>query len=347
MRVVVATDHYPPHRSGHAVAVRWWADGLARAGHDVTVVTDAPPPANARHLTLRFPVLPGLPVGHPVAALRPVGRALDGLRRRPPDVLHLHGYGPLCLAVRRALPAVPTVVTLHQFPDGAGAPGVPGLRPLMRRLLAQAVRGAVVVVPSEVARAKLREGWGIDAHVLPTGVAPAFIEAAATPRPVAADGAPRLLYVGRRSADKNFDQLLRLARAHPEADWTVVGHGPMAVAPETRAIAAANPAEVAAHLREADALLAPSLNETQGLAALEAITVGTAVALPRGSAQAELIDEGRSGVAFARDDDADAWRALTAAAALTRSGGVRPALRLEPARLVSAMTALYREAAAG
>jgi len=346
VRVVVATDHYPPHRSGHAVAVKWWADGLSRAGHEVTVVTDAPPPANAQHRTLRIPVLPGLPVGHPVAALRPVGRALDSLRRHPPDVLHLHGYGPLCLAVRRALPAVPTVVTLHQFPDGAGAPEVPGLRPLMHRLMALAVRGTVVVVPSEIARAKLRAGWGVDAHVLPTGVAPTFIEAAAAPRPAPTDGAPRLLYVGRRSADKNFGQLLRLARAHPEAHWTVVGHGPMAVAPGTRAVTAASPAEVAAHLRDADALLAPSLHETQGLAAIEAITVGTAVALPRNSAQAELIEEGRSGVAYARGDDADAWRALTAAIALTRSGGVRPAPRFEPARLVAAMTALYRKATA-
>ena len=346
MRVVVATDHFPPHRSGHAIAVKWWADGLAHAGHDVTVVTDAPLPANAEHRTLRIPVLPGLPVGHPVAALRPAGRALDGLRRDPPDVLHLHGYGPLCLAVRRALPAVPTVVTLHQFPDGAGAPGVPGLRPLMDRLLALAVRGAVTVVPSEVARAKLRAGWGVEARVLPTGVAPAFIEAAAAPRPTPTDAAPRLLYVGRRSVDKNFGQLLRLARAHPEARWTAIGHGPMAVAVGVRAVTAASPAEVAAHLREADALVAPSLHETQGLAALEAITVGTAVVAPRDSAQAELIEEGRSGFTFARGDDADAWRALTAAVALTRAGGVRPSPRFEPARLVAAMTAIYREHAA-
>jgi len=346
VRVVLATDHFPPHRSGHAVAVAWWARALATAGHAVTVVSDAPPAAGAAYRALRVPTLPGLAIGHPLAALRPMATALAPLRDDPPDVLHLHGYGPLCRQVQAALPGTRAVLSLHQFPDGAGAPRLPGLERLLGALLEAALaRSAQVTVPSEAARRKLRAGWRRDATVVPTGVAAAFLGAPARPpRPA---GPPRFLYVGRRSRDKNFGQFVRLARAHPEADWVVLGDGPIDPGSQVRCVPRAAPVEVVAQLQLADALLAPSLHETQGLAVLEALTVGTAAAVPRGTAQAELLREGASGAGYAPGDDADAWRALRAAADLTRAGRVRPPARLDEARLVAAMVEAYAPAHGG
>jgi len=314
----------------------------------VTVVADGERDADARYRWLRFPVLPGFAAGHPVAALRPGGRALRALVDAPPDLLHLHGYGPLCRQVARALPQVPTVVTVHQFPDGSGAPNLPGVRAALAAALERLLdRCTAVVVPSEAARRRLPPHHRARARVVPTGVAPALVASGGPPQP-RGPGPLRVLVVGRRTLEKGFDQVLRLARRHPEARWTAVGGGPVRAEPPLRAIDHVAPPEVGAYYRDADVLFAPSLLETQGLVALEALTLGVPVAAPFGSAQAECVLDGVNGALYAPGDDEAAWRAIEAAGRLGGGGPPDRAVAAPPgfeeAALVRAMAAVYRGA---
>lgn len=376
MHVLVATDHYPPHTNGHAVAVAWWARALVEAGVRVSVVAAARDPRPAlfehpRYRELWLAASRAFPEGHPLASLWTGAAALRAHADDPPDLLHLHGYGPLCARVAARYRGVPVVATVHQFPEGAGVRNWPLVHPTMRWALRRLfTRAAVALAPSRRAAERLRALTGHpDVRVLPTGVDPAFERAAAADDTAAATAggaqstsapstsapstsagmasAPRVLYVGRRSADKRFETVVALARAHPQADWCALGSGaPPSRAPwpdHLRVLPHAPPVEVAAAMRAADVLLAPSLNETQGLAALEAITVGTPVAAPRGSAQAELVREGVSGALYDPAALATAWQAILRAAALPR-----PEVRMSAApyrrdALVAAMRDLYTE----
>ena len=353
MRIVVASDHLPPHRSGHAVAAAWWIRALADAGHELTVVGDAPPLPDVAVRWRRLPVLPGFTPGHPLAAFRPPGRALAGLMDDPPDVLHLHGYGPACRTAWAALPGVPTVVTLHAFPDGSGAPVAPVVVPVMRKLLTTMLdRARRITVPSDAARRMLEDLLGPEAgrdrvDVLPVGVDPVFAPAARPSSATDSSGSTErrtFLYVGRRSRAKGFDLFARLAHAHPEHDWHAIGDGPGGPDTPYRITPHAGPREVAAALYEADALLAPGPHETQGLVALEALHCGTAVAVPRGSAQAEVVTDGRQGRTYRPRDDEAAWEALRTAAELTRANAVRPPPGFERDALLDRMVGTFLRA---
>lgn len=325
MRIVVASDHLPPHRSGHAVAAAWWIRALVDAGHDVTVVADAPPMELGGVTWRRLPVFPGLSPGHPLAAFRPVGRALDDLSAQSFDVIHAHGYGPACRSVLAALRSVPTVVTVHAFPEGSGTPLEAVVVPVMRRLLRTTLDNAnTITVPSLAAKRQLARFVGPEraaqATILPVGVDPAFQRANRPPRGGEA-ARRRFLYIGRRTSSKGFDRFARLSRTHPECDWHAVGGGPSAGSTSYRVTPHVASEGVAEALARCDALLVPGLHETQGLAVLEALSCGTAVAVPKETAQAEPVTDGVHGASFEHHDDA-AWHALLRAAELTRAGGV-------------------------
>ncbi len=362
MHVLVATDHYPPEANGHAVAVAWWARALVEAGLRVSVVAAArgPQPALFEHPGYREVWLAAsraFPERHPLASLWTGAAALRLLADDPPDVVHLHGYGPVCARLAARYRDVPIVATVHQFPEGAGVRNWPLVHPTMRWALRRLfARAAVALAPSRLAAERLRALTGHpDVRVLPTGVDPAFERAAASGAAAGAGsaslpGSPRVLYVGRRSADKRFETVVALAREHPQADWCALGSGapsPRAPWPKhLRVLPQASALEVAGAMRAADVLIAPSLNETQGLAALEAITVGTPVAAPRGSAQAELLREGVSGALYDASVPSTAWQAILRAAALPRTDVRTSAAPYRRDALVASMREAYAEVGA-
>jgi 1,2-diacylglycerol 3-alpha-glucosyltransferase len=365
MRLWLATDHYLPQRNGHAVAVAWWARALAARGVDVTVIADAWPGDEGRppvwshphYREERLPVLPFFPRGHPLAGWRPNGRRLDPLAAQPPDVLHLHGYGPSCAQVAAAVPGVPRLITVHALPDGSGALRWAPVQAAMRRRLGRMVRDShAVIAPSENAAARVREiAARGDVHVIPTGVDEAFV-AAARGGPGASDPErPRVVYVGRLSRAKGFGTVAALAQLHPEARWLAIGDGPVGSRSGSARWARTGGVTVLGHrplldvalaVRDADVLLAPSVLETQGLAAHEAITAGTPVAAPRGSAQAAVVRHGHNGALYDPDDLEDAWRAVVTAAGVQRDAVLATAAAWGADASVEAMLSAYEAAAA-
>jgi glycosyltransferase involved in cell wall biosynthesis len=135
------------------------------------------------------------------------------------------------------------------------------------------------------------------------------------PKPDAAQG--ELVFVGRISPEKGpflFAEAARIAGVTP----VYVGDGPAAAElrskyPEARILGWQKPEAARAALREARALVFPSLwYEGQPLTVLEAKAAGTPVVVSDVCAGREAIADGEAGLWFRSDDAADLARALVA-----------------------------------
>jgi glycosyltransferase involved in cell wall biosynthesis len=136
------------------------------------------------------------------------------------------------------------------------------------------------------------------------------------------------VYVGRLAREKGP---LIFARAAKQigAVPVFVGDGELREAvlrecPESVITGWVPPATVAGFLRNARALIFPSLwYETQGLAVMEALARGIPAVVPRGTAAAEFVSAGETGMLFTRGDASDLaakLRALCDEALVARLG---------------------------
>lgn len=120
LRVALFTDNYGPAPSGLLYAVQFLERELLAEGFEVLVVapqtrcsnpySDHPLRSEKRLPSLR---LPGLPMA--VAGGRGFERALDEFAADPPDIIHVHGLGPIGLLGVWAADRVerPLLVTWH------------------------------------------------------------------------------------------------------------------------------------------------------------------------------------------------------------------------------------------
>jgi glycosyltransferase involved in cell wall biosynthesis len=124
--------------------------------------------------------------------------------------------------------------------------------------------------------------------------------------PSAAPGdPPHLLYLGRRSAEKGFDWLLRsfdlLARQHDRVELHVAGKGPAVTGahPRVRDLGFLADAGKAPTLRGALALVMPSRRESFSIALLEALACRTPVLVHSGCGPTRgHVEAGRCGLHF-------------------------------------------------
>lgn len=120
LRVAQFVDNYGPGTNGLTVAVQQLEGNLLDAGHEVIVVAPAAKGANPHagrpgRTELRLPSVrvPRMPTR--VASGRKFEDTLDELERLRPDVLHVHGFGPVgALGVWAALRTkIPMLLTWH------------------------------------------------------------------------------------------------------------------------------------------------------------------------------------------------------------------------------------------
>jgi glycosyltransferase involved in cell wall biosynthesis len=136
---------------------------------------------------------------------------------------------------------------------------------------------------------------------------------------VAAEANGAFVFVGRLSPEKGGTLLAEAAR-RANVPVTFIGDGPDRAAiarinPEARFVGWVDRREVKAQLRAARCLVMPSLwSETNGLVVLEAAALGIPAIVPSGSAAADLIEPGRTGLAFKRGDAGDLTAQLRACA---------------------------------
>ncbi len=130
------------------------------------------------------------------------------------------------------------------------------------------------------------------------------------------DGEPGgFLFVGRLSTEKGVEIFLEAARRAGVVP-TVVGDGPIGESlraryPEARMLGWKSPDEVRGLMRQARALVFPSIwYEGQPLTVLESLAVGTPVIVSDVCAGREAVVDGRTGLWFRSGDSADLARAL-------------------------------------
>lgn len=344
MRVLMLSWEYPPVLVGglgrHVHAL---AEAMARAGHEVTVLSRHPGDPGVPYdevsggvRIVRVPEDPSLltfaddllawtmALNH---ALTRAGLAVCDQGR--PDVVHAHDWlvAHAATTLKHHL-GVPLVATLHATEAGRHQGWLPG--PLNRGIHSiewwLTYEARRVIACSDYMRWEVTRLFELPPEkvdVLPNGVDAAAWQVApdqvaAARRRWAGDG-PLLAYGGRLVHEKGVQDLLaalpRLVRRHPGLRLVVAGTGPAAATLKERARALRlgrsvrfagfiPDADLAALIAASDCAVVPSRYEPFGLVALEAAAAGTPVAAAAVGGLAEIVADGRTGVLFAAGDPA-------------------------------------------
>ena len=280
-------------------------------------------------------------------------------RRERAAVVHAHWWFPggIVARVLRRIGGTPYVVTLHGS-DIRIALGSSRARGLFAGVATHAA--AVTAVSSWLARGARELMPGLDVIVAPMPVLTGLFHAGAE------RDARRLLFVGKLSAQKGLDRLLRAMAAMREpATLTVVGAGRVDDA-HLRELAAnlglaqritwlpiMSQAELAEQYRAAAVHVIPALDEGLGMTAVEAMLSETPVVAFESGGIPDVVTDGRTGLLVPPGDEIALARALDALlgdearrAGMGRAGREH-ALATFGARAVAARyAAIYRRALA-
>jgi len=315
MRILHVTDVYRPRVGGIEMFVEELAERQAAAGHEVSVlsVTAEGPdsPRDGAVTVIRTPQpgpwpLPFLP-----------GR--DVLQVSSYDVVHAHlsVVSPFSTKVAQAAvrAGVPTIATVHSMWNGRE-----GWIRIVGAIAGWASWPVQWTAVSAAAAAAMKPSLGADTpvHVVPNAVeVPWWREHPAVPelrRPITLVTVMRL--AGRKRPLQLLDVLARVRAAVPEAvplRAIFVGEGPLEHKLRARieALGLGDWVELAGNCsreqirelyRHSDAFLAPSHQESFGLAALEARAAGLPVVAMRSGGVGEFVADGVEGF-LCRDDD--------------------------------------------
>ena len=270
MRILIATDAWPPQVNGVVVSLLNTIACLERWGHDVVVLC----PEGMR--TVPTPTYPEIPL-----AVLPGREVARRIRAAEPETIHIATEGPVGNAARRFCVREGLAFTsaYHTcFPEYVSKRcGVPlaWTYAFMRRFHS---RSSAVLVATQAMRAML-EGrgfarvaeWtlGVDLDLFQ----PATARFTEWPRPV-------FTYVGRLAVEKDLPAFLRLDLPGTKL---VVGDGPERARlerefPAARFVGMRHGRDLASFYQRSDAFVFPSRTDTFGLVMLEALACGVPVA---------------------------------------------------------------------
>jgi phosphatidylinositol alpha-mannosyltransferase len=285
-----------------------------------------------------------LPYNRSVApvALSPLAarRALAGLERFAPHVLHVHE--PLSPAVSLAVAALgprPVVGTFHAWSSTDRLYRLAGLaaRRIVRRLDA---RIAVSPAAQQYAAGALRMPLG-SFRVLPNGVDDTRFATAEPLDELTDHDRPLLLFVGRLEPRKGVDVLvrafLRLRASRPNVRLCVVGEGPgreryqqmvpPSIRPDALFVGAVDAADLPRYHASADVFVSPALGgESFGIVLLEAMAAGLPVVASDIPGYRTVLKDGRQGRLVPPQD---AFALADAIAALLENDKLRLAMGAE------------------
>jgi 1,2-diacylglycerol 3-alpha-glucosyltransferase len=318
--VAMVADDFLPAGTGVGVHVQNVARELVARGHRVVVITsrrkNQPPQETWNGVAVERVF--SIPVFGFYQALPAVSTLRRIFLKHSVGLVHFHYLGQMMLrglALARDM-GLPTVYTAHMSVDHLTQPAP--LRPFRRWLLRRIVRthdrfDDVICVSSEHADRVRRFATAARVHFISNPVTFRGDEAA----PPREDGFT-VFYAGRLNPEKNVGLLLRafaaLSPAGPADRLWIAGRG--SLEKEWRALARSLglgprvhflgqvPHERLAELYAAcDVFVLPSLVETQGLVALEAMRFKKPVIVTdRIISARDLVDDGRTGYIVPADD---------------------------------------------
>nr|WP_286346737.1 glycosyltransferase [Frondihabitans sucicola] len=344
----MAGDTFPPDVNGAANFTERLAVGLAGRGHDVHIVV---PAATRRHGTFheehgdatltvhrlnstRWPLHDWLRFATPWTVQRNTRPIVDSFA---PDVVHIQSH----IVIGRGLTKVArdrgirVIATNHFMPDNL----VDHAPPMPKKLLDWIARRAwqdsantykhaqAVTTPTRKAAGYLEAATGIrGVYAISCGIdASHYVARRDRPK------TNRILFVGRVTAEKNIDVLLKAMTKLPgdlDATLTIVGGGDLlgklkqmsadlGLAGRVTFAGYLSDDELRQTLTGSTVFCMPSTAELQSIASLEAMASGLPVVLADAMALPHLIDEGSNGYLFTPGDADDLAAKLTAV--LTKS----------------------------
>lgn len=319
MRILTLNYEHPPLGGGGGRLAAKVAAGLVRRGHAVRILTGGMP-----HLP-KESIEEGVEVRRlrsfrrredtcsvpEMAAwvLRAIPAAIAEARRWRPDVIHAHfavPTGTVAWAVQKAT-GIPYVLTAHLGDVPGGVPEQTGnlfrwVKPFTDPVWRDAA--ATTAVSSFVA-GLAEKAYRIRPRVILNGMP------LPSPRQVVRNNAPRLLFVGRMSVQKDPVTAVRALSLLKDLPWScrMIGEGPLAGEVRAEIVRAgledritlcgwASSEEVSAAMRESEILLIPSLSEGLPMVAVEALANGLALAGSRIGGLADVLEEGVNGSLF-------------------------------------------------
>lgn len=331
MRVVMLSWEYPPFVVGGIAA---HADGLARAmaraGHDVVVLTlqrhdhgtTAAPDDEVLEgvRVLRASAdLPWLPEGDLVARMASANHQLVSLSARlgswRPDVVHAHDWLVAWASdTLKTIWQVPLVATIHATERGRHGGHVPAGMPAAINAVEWwlTYQAREVIACSRFMVREVVDGFELPAdkvHLVPNGVDPARWAAPGGP----ATREPLVVAWGRVQYEKGFQVLVRaiaeLRGELPELRAVIAGRGSYLPELQTQVdmegvgdiveLAGFVPDdELRATLRRAGCVVIPSLYEPFGIVALEGMAAGAPTVVARTGGLAEIVDGTGAGLLF-------------------------------------------------
>ena len=327
LRLALVTETYPPEVNGVAMTVARLVQGLRERGHDLQLVRprqQAGDQANAGS-GLHEVLMRGLPIPrYPQLKMGlPAKRALvERWTRRRPDLVHIATEGPLGWSALQAALLLKLPVTsdfrtnFHAYSRHYGIAWLH--KPIMAYLRKFHNRTQCTMVPTEALRRDLeRCGFhklsvvarGVDNHLFHPG---RRSEALRHQWGAAADDLV-VTCVGRLAPEKNLGTLSaafeHILKTQPNAKLLLVGDGPLRdelKARWPRAVLAGQRTgpDLAAHYASADLFLVPSVTETFGNVAIEAMASGLPVVAFNYAAAAQLIRDDDNGCLVPFGDDA-------------------------------------------
>lgn len=322
MRIVLITPEYPPSdRMGgigtHSATV---APALAGRGHEVCVVTRGIPGVEERdgvrveRLDHRW--LPNRSAEH-LLSLRTIAAAA---RRFRPDIVQaaeweaeawwLARFSRRPLVTRLATPTYLLEELNHPPPD-------PRARLVRRLERDQARRSSLVYAPTHAILDRVGGDWGLDPdrlELIANPVSIREIERAGESEPPFPLPKRFLVFLGRIERRKGIEALAaalpRVLGAHPGVEALLIGPDPgdeggalterlrvlvAPVAERVRFVGELPREQALAVVARAEVAVFPSLWESFGYVALEAMALGRPVVASRAGGLAEILEDGRTG----------------------------------------------------
>jgi glycosyltransferase involved in cell wall biosynthesis len=314
VRILIATDAWPPQVNGVVVALANTIACLRKRGHTVEVIS----PEGFR--TIPTPTYPEIPL-----AVMPGREVARRIRALEPDAIHIATEGPIGAAARRycVRRGLAFTTAYHTcFPEYiAVRTGIPlaWTYAFMRRFHAPA--SAVMVATAPLRDQLVRRGFE-RVVVCPLGVdldlfRPANERFTDLQRPV-------FTYVGRLAVEKDLPAFLKLDLPGTKL---VVGDGPARAKlerrfPDARFVGVRFGTDLARLYQCSDVFVFPSRTETFGLVMLEAMACGVPVAALPVRGPLDVVGDPAAGVL-----DWNLGRAALAALDLERTAGRRYAER--------------------
>jgi len=321
VRILYVSDTFRPQVNGVTTVLDRMVRHLRGAGHEVWVVAPRYPlgdhgAGELRIASATFPPYPDIRLSPP--AFRRVGRLVH---RFKPNLIHVMTEGPLGLVGRTIATreGIPLVTSFHtDFPGYCRDYGVPWIEPLVWRWLTWFHRPATMTqTPGAAARDRLHARGVAQATVWGRGVDTNLFHPDRRLRVWRlshriAEDAVVISHVGRLAREKNIGVLLEawnLMRSSTNRSiaFVVAGDGPLARevrqrAPFAKHLGFINREELATVYASSDLCVLPSMKETCGLVALEAMASGIPVIAADSGGFKETVAHGQTGLLISGND---------------------------------------------